>query len=111
MMASLGYPIEARDAGQPVEGLTPSWVFLKQLGTHKDIRPFPEIVEVGFGIYEFELDPELTGDCVGQVDFGDTISLPQERYHSICCYMSDSRVTVGMQRSRTPTFDDPVPVD
>jgi hypothetical protein len=73
IVASLWYVFSVRDnsAAGPdtrMTGLAPWWTVLQSLDSGTDIVPQPVIVEVGFGIYKYAYDPEVSGVAVGQVD-------------------------------------------
>jgi hypothetical protein len=96
-MANLTYVFFARDMsttppGQPLTGLSPSWVFLKKLSDGSNITQ-PAITEIGSGQYKLVYDPELSGEASGQIDLGSAVANPSDRYIDLVFYISDSRTS------------------
>ena len=99
-MATLNYVFFARDSsttppGQPLTGLTPSWVFMKKLSDGSNVAP-PAISEIGSGQYKLAYDPEANGEASGQIDLGTTVANPSDRFIDLVFYLSDSRTIYNL---------------
>ena len=91
-------PIRGTD-GTPshVGDVTPAWAFLKKLDDGTDITQ-PELKYLAPGIWTCRFDPEVNGDCVGQVDLGTAVTTPERRFIDVCFYRSDSRMIFNLDQ-------------
>ena len=108
---NLWYVVCARDtAGNPAPGLTPVWMMLKKLSDNSNVTPLPAITEVANGQYKFQFDPEVSGDCTGQIDFANTGFPGFSRYVDVTLLKSDSRVDGNLDAAVSSRYDGIAPV-
>jgi hypothetical protein len=77
--------------GERKTGLTPTWLFFKQLSDASNIAP-PAIREMGGGMYAFDYDPIANHEAVGQIDAGDTLVNSSDRYVDVAITRDVSQV-------------------
>jgi hypothetical protein len=55
--------------GDPLPGVTPTWVFLKDVGTGSDVTP-PDVTHISNGVYKAARAALLEQHIAGLIDFG-----------------------------------------
>lgn len=88
-MAAVTFIFTVRDGastppGQRKSGLSPTWVHFKKLSDNSDLAQ-PTITEVANGQYKFSFDPAASGEAVGQIDAGVSITNDSDRYIDQLC--------------------------
>lgn len=99
-MASLPYVFTVRDnaaspPGTRKTGLTPAWVFLKRLSDLADVAQ-PSIIEIAQGQYGFAFDTEALGESSGQIDAGNALTNPSDRYIDVLLTRDSSRIQTAL---------------
>lgn len=62
---------------------------------------YPTVKEGGNGLYYFLYDPEASGEAAFQIDAGDSLSMPADRFFSVVFTRDSSRIAGGINGSGT----------
>lgn len=95
----LSYQVLVRDHGilgdDRVVGISPSWLSFTTIGGVA-ITPQPTFVEMGGGQYRFDYDVEVSGEAIGQIDMGASLTNGSDRYVDVWLTPDAGRVVMNL---------------
>jgi len=88
----LTIPVELTVGGVPFQGATPTWYQFVSIDTGNPVTPQPPITNRAPGLFGFQWDAEMKGECDGWIDWGPNVAADGGRYRYVVATRESGRI-------------------